>query len=284
MCVKLNDQQIEHFRREGYLLLPGVFGSDEIERMRREADYIMELIINSSLAHQRLSRRLDWLEDDEGNQTVRKIQPINDLSLWLAQVSGDDRLLQPMRQIMNDEPLLMEEKLNYKQPLTHRVDGLEIRKGMDDRFPIHHDWAYYAAQNYPQSIISSAISIDECTVDNGPLHIWPGTHHTNFEHESGSIGLQVKEGLINPDGGMDVLVPAGSVMLFHSLLIHNSRRNGTNRPRRLMIYSHYPKSFSMCFDVRNGPTRLREAPWEHEYFRMKERGDFKDVFDTPKYE
>ena len=280
----LNEKQVKFFNEEGYLVLPGVFDEQEVRRMRVEADYVLEVILNSSVANNRRSGRLDWLEDDEGHQHVRKIQPINDLSLYLATVSEDNRLLQPMRDIMGEEPVLMEEKLNYKQPLKSRVEGVEIRKGIDDRFPIHHDFAYYAAQNYPQSIISSAIAIDECTVDNGPLHIWPGTHRTNMEHESCSLGLQVKEGLIDANGGSDVLVPPGSVMFFHSLLVHNSRRNSTDFPRRLMIYSHYPKSFSMCFDVRNGPTRLREAPWEHEYFRMKDHGKFEDVFHSPTYE
>jgi hypothetical protein len=34
----------------------------------------------------------------------------------------------------------------------------------------------------------------------------------------------------------------------------------------------------MGVDVRNGPTRLREAPYEWEYTRMKLRGEENDVF------
>ena len=45
-----------------------------------------------------------------------------------------------------------------------------------------------------------------------------------------------------------------------------------------MIYSHYPASAKMGLDVRNGSTRLHEAPYEWEYTRMKLRGEGKDVF------
>ncbi len=263
----LTTAELEQFENEGYVILPAVFESNEVDHMRQEADFILDLILNSSRANHRKSGRLDWIET-EGRQQVRKIQPINDLSLYLTQVSEDPRLLAPMRQIMRDEPRLMEEKLNYKQPLWERFEGLEIRQGTD-RFPMHNDWAYYAAQNYPQAIISSAISMDDSTPDNGPLHVWPGTHRTHLEHVQGPIGWEVKEGLLDPHGGIDILAPAGSVMLFHSLLVHNSRSNGTDHPRRLMIYSHYPESFPMCFDVRNGPTRLRESPYELEYLRTK---------------
>ena len=58
-------------------------------------------------------------------------------------------------------------------------------------------------------------------------------------------GLQVKPGLIDFDGGVDILAPAGSVMIFHALLVHNSRPNTSGRPRRIMIYSHYPDRVDM---------------------------------------
>jgi ectoine hydroxylase-related dioxygenase (phytanoyl-CoA dioxygenase family) len=145
-----------------------------------------------------------------------------------------------------------------------------------DKDTIHNDWAYYTAQQYPQDILSSAITLDECTVDNGPLHVWPGTHKTHLEHEKVDIGLQVKTELIDPDGGIDILAPAGSVMLFHSLLVHNSRPNNTASPRRLLIYSHYPSRINMGIDVRNGPKRLKESPWEEEYHRIKSKGMYVD--------
>ncbi len=273
---ELTSAQLDQFQDQGYLILPAVFDAQEIAKMRTEAHAILNLIINSSVAHRRRSGRLDWIETD-GQQHVRKIQPINDLSLYLSRVSEDPRLLAPMRQIMHDEPILMEEKLNYKQPLPVRISHVEVRQGTD-RFPIHNDWAYYQAQNYPQAIISSAISMDDSTPDNGPLHVWPGTHRTHLEHIQGPIGFEVREGLVDPKGGVDIIAPAGSVMLFHSLLVHNSRKNSTQAPRRLMIYSHYPSAFPMCFDVRNGPSRLRESPWEHEYIRMKAQGLIQDEF------
>jgi hypothetical protein len=64
-------------------------------------------------------------------------------------------------------------------------------------------------------------------------------------------------------------------------LIHNSRPNVSGKPRRLMIYSHFPAQAKMGFDVRNGPTRLRESAYEWAYQRMKDRGEFRDQFRAP---
>lgn len=279
MGFELTQEQIDRFHEEGYLILPAVFDEDEVSKMREEADFVLALTINSSICNKRKSRRLDIRRVSAGYQVVRKIQPINDLSLYLAEVSADERLVNPLAQLMNDTPVLMEEKLNYKEPLPDAVDidSPEV----EDQFPVHNDWAYYAAQNYPQSIISSAISMDACTPDSGPLRVWPGSHKTHLEHEKMALGLQVKEGLIDFDGGQDVLCPAGSVMLFHTVLVHNSRANVSGKPRRLMIYSHYPEAANMGIDVRNGPTRLRESPYELAYLRAKEKGAFEDVFAAP---
>lgn len=274
---------IEQFNRDGYVAIENAFNPDEVARMREEADTILELIVNSSIGLGRRSRRIDILQRKNGDQIVRKIQPINDLSLYLAEISADERFLGPMRTVMGDEPILMEEKLNYKEPLPEPVSGIEMTGRTTDRFPIHSDWAYYKAQNYPQSIMSSAIAIDNCTEESGPLHIWPGSHKQDLPHDKVDIGLEVQQGLIDPDGGIDLLVPAGTVMLFSSLLVHNSRPNLSGKPRRLMIYSHYPKAANMGADVRNGPTRLRESPYEWEYIRKRERGEISDAFKAPTF-
>src|SRR5262245_20101080 len=143
----LTPQQVEAFRRDGYLILAGVFAPDEVARMAAEAERMLDLMLNASLATGEVSPRLDMRTRD-GMQVVRKIQPVNDVSDYLRAVSDDARLLQPMRDLMGCEPVLMEEKLNYKQALLSAVD-IAARPD-DDAFPFHHDWGYYKAQGYPK--------------------------------------------------------------------------------------------------------------------------------------
>jgi ectoine hydroxylase-related dioxygenase (phytanoyl-CoA dioxygenase family) len=278
----LSRDQLDFFSKNGYLVLENLFTAAEVAALRQESDYLLELIINSSLMHERLSGRLDWRLTSQGEQMVRKVQPVNDLSLAFTRAIEDERILNPLRQIMGEDPVLMEEKLNYKQPLPNRVETLPIRE-MDDAFTVHNDWAYYAAHKYPQTVLSSALLLDDCTPDNGPLRIWPGSHRQHLEHERTADGLQVLPGLIDHEGGMDMLAGAGSFMIFSVLVVHNSRPNTSGRPRRLMIYSHHPQSFDMPVDVRNGPSRLRESPFERQYMRARERGEFQDLFQAPTY-
>ncbi len=267
------------YARGGYLVLPSVFDAGEVAAMRRDADFILELVINSSLANQRQSGRLDIRRKQDGGFVVRKIQPIVDLGLALAAFSADDRLLGPMAALMGDEPVLMEEKLNYKQPLPNLVGaGFFKTPADDDRFPVHNDWAYYKYNDYPPTIISSALAIDDLNEDNGTIRVFPGSHRRHVEHLRVRNGLEVPPGTVRAEDAVPLVAPAGSVMFFHSCLIHTSAPNDSGEPRRMMIYSHYPKAADMGYDVRNGPNRLRESPWEWRYQRMKAAGMFHDRF------
>lgn len=288
MSTELSTDSVESFEENGYVVIEEAFDPKEVAAMEQAADDILELLVNSSIANDRTSERLDFTRDDD-TQTVRKAQPINDLSLTLTAVAEDERFLGPLSQVMDDDPVLMEEKLNYKQPLPEPVEGLEARED-DSGFLVHTDYSYFKEQGYSEDIVSSAICIDDCTVDNGPIEVWPGTHRDDvtIEHVERGGGLTVKR--VSPDdvdydAGKKLTAPAGSVLLFHSRLVHASSANTSGAPRRLMIYSHYPatEGENRVPDERNAPTRLQESPYEWEYQRMKDRGEFEDRFEAPEF-
>lgn len=280
----LTPAQIAEFEERGYLTIPGVFLSDEVAAMRRAADRLLEMTLNSALATGIWNPRLDLTQKD-GLVDVRKLQPINDASEILRLASEDERLIAPMRQIMGDEPTLMEEKLNYKQVIScdALLEKFPVRSG-DDRFPLHHDWGYYRQQGYPTSTMSSAICIDACTHDNGPLRVIPGTHRRDdwplMDPDAASGNGVVADGLFAEEDRVDCVAPEGSVLLFHSLLLHDSKPNTTGRPRRLMIYSHYPSAYGMKEDERNGPGRAAARLLEDTYRQMLARGDYQDRWEA----
>ena len=87
----LSDDQLGFFADNGYPILENLFTGDEVRALRQEADYLLELILNSSLMHERVSGRLDWRQNSQGTQIVRKIQPVNDLSLAFTRAIEDER-------------------------------------------------------------------------------------------------------------------------------------------------------------------------------------------------
>jgi len=192
-------------------------------------------------------------------------------------------LLGPLRQLMGDEPILMEEKLNPKHTIDARHVDLSVLAsssfnreiGMEG-FHLHHDWGYYRQQGYPENTLSSAVAIDGCA-GRGPLRVIPGSHLVDApmaddDPESGS-GVVV-DGFFSTDDLVPLDVPAGSVMLFHAKLVHDSEPNRSGQPRRVMIYSHYPRSHDPDADPdrRNGPVRAYSREFEQRYRDLVDSG------------
>src|SRR5471030_969329 len=73
----LSDAQVAQFNKDGYLILPGVFDAAEIQHMASEADAILDLLVNATLALDIRSHRLD-LQLTGGKVNIRKVQPVND--------------------------------------------------------------------------------------------------------------------------------------------------------------------------------------------------------------
>lgn len=283
--ITLSESQQSYFEKNGYLIVPSVFNAEEIAGMASEADRILAYCLNASLAQSERNPRLDCSQcpDQTDLLDVRKMQPINDLSILLESVSKDDRLIGPLSQLMQGrKPILMEEKLNYKQKVicSKYIERIAPPVG-ESQFFLHHDWGYYRSQGYPQETISSAISIDASRSELGPIRVIPGTHKQEWPledpDETRGSGI-VAGGLFKESDRVEILAPAGSVMFFHSLLLHDSCANRTNEPRRLMIYSHYPDSFTFEEDSRNRSGRRAGQEFEARYLNMKESGAYHDEF------
>jgi hypothetical protein len=220
--------------------------------------------------------RLDAKVHDDGSVTVRKVQPVNDLEEDLAAIATDERLLGPMRQLMHDEPVLMEEKLNPKQWVdTRHLDlGFLARSSFNhevglEGFHVHHDWGYYRQQGYPENTLSSAVAIDGCA-GRGPLRAVPGSHLLDVplaDPDPASGSGVVAAGVFAEADLVPLEVPAGALLIFHAKLVHDSEPNRSGEPRRVMIYSHYPRSHDPDAepDRRNGPVREYARETERRY-------------------
>jgi ectoine hydroxylase-related dioxygenase (phytanoyl-CoA dioxygenase family) len=289
MGAGLDESQVAAFGRDGYLVIERAFEETELASFRDASDRIVELSINSTLALGRRHPRLDAKVHDDGRVTVRKLQPINDLDPRLAAIATDERLLGPLRLLMGDEPILMEEKLNPKQTLDTRGLDLQVLANSSfnrevglEGFHLHHDWGYYRQQGYPVDTLSSAIVIDDCA-GRGPLRVIPGSHLIDaplVDADPNSGSGVVADGFFSLHDLVPLDAPAGSVLLFHAKLVHDSEPNRSGQPRRVMIYSHYPRSHDPAADPdrRNGPVREYSRAFEDEYREMVRSGAFEPRF------
>ncbi|HZS14074.1 MAG TPA: phytanoyl-CoA dioxygenase family protein [Candidatus Dormibacteraeota bacterium] len=267
-CAALDAEQVAAYRRDGFVLIPGVLTPEELAALRAESDRLLDLTVNASIALGENSPRMDVCRRGEAI-SLRKVQPLGDISPLIGGVLVDERLLAPLRSILDCDPVPMEEKLNYKQLLRGDLPIDAEREG--DSFDLHCDWSYFDHNGYPRESLSVAVAIDDATTDNGCMRVLPGSHTREWPIQAAYNPLLV-EGVVDGADLLHVPQPAGSALIFHCGLVHGSGDNRTALPRRLLIFSYHPAWHVTEPDKRN--RSLRDAGQAHEarYRALLDRG------------
>ena len=100
-------------------------------------------------------------------------------------------------------------------------------------FPWHQDDGYTPVT--PSPYLTLWIALSDATIENGCIWVLPGSHKKGLApHESTPIGLSCHP-LDDPDQGIPVPVPAGSMIAFWSLTMHKSAPNVSKDTRKAYI-------------------------------------------------
>jgi len=210
--VKLTQQQLNHFDRDGYLVLPDLFSSQEV---------------------QTLSARLPALfaEDHPGNirekhtGEVRTAMGIHLRDEVFAKLVRHPRLLGPAMQLAGNELYIQQVKVNVKGAFGGEV------------WQWHYDFAtHHSEDGVPQPLaLNLHIFLDDVTEFNGPLYFIPGSHkhgpapatldttttsYPLWVVDTDTVTARVAEGGIFSATGL-----GGTGLVFGDCLIHGSPTN-----------------------------------------------------------
>lgn len=231
----LTYEQLESYRQKGYLVLRRQFSKHEVALWHAESDRLINLeeIIDP------LNARIGFRKMD-GKPYVEKFDPLVDISPVFRQLSQDERILAPLRDIYMDEPLLFKDKLIFKFP---GVSG----------YTMHQDASYW--QGFPfEGLVSIMVAIDGASRENGGLELFPG-YHDRLRSTPGELRNMTKEEAATIDLSTGELVETepGDLILFHSLTPHQSGPNTAQVSRRQLYLTYSPS--------KNG--QLYKAHYQH---------------------
>jgi ectoine hydroxylase-related dioxygenase (phytanoyl-CoA dioxygenase family) len=151
-----------------------------------------------------------------------------------------------MRSIFQEEPVLFEDKLNYKYP---RGGG---------EFALHQDRWYW--QNIPtRQIVSILIYLDEATAENGCLEVYPQFHQSGLFEMDGKKGIT--DNVFSKYSPSKAIGSAGMAIVFDSMTPHLSKENHSEKFRRGIIFSYNPKSDGCFYDAGCGLARDEHRKW-----------------------
>jgi len=222
--MKLTDEQLTEFDREGWVFLPDVFSQDEIDVLTGEVPKIFA-------EH----RKEVWRES--GGEAVRTAFAAHTYNEAFRRLGAHPRLLEPVMQLVDGPVYMHQFKINGKAAF----DG--------DVWQWHQDYGTWARDDLmpePRAM-NIALFLEEVTEFNGALMFIPRSHKAGVI-EAGHDTLTTSYPLwtldketvtrLAKEGGM--VAPrgkAGSVLLFHSNLVHASPGNISPWDRTIVYLS-----------------------------------------------
>lgn len=228
--MQLTQEQIDHYDRNGFLVLDDLFTPAELALLQRDA----EMLGTPARAHP------DANVIEKDGETVRAAWAVEIDSPACAAAYRMPRVLEPVRQLLGQDVYLFQSRLNYKAA------------GKGDVFQWHQDYGSWHMDGVPRGghrdMLSVLIMLDDTKTENGPLRFIPSSHRYGmidpvYDTWTTSYPLHVvPDDLVRrleaESGIFECTGPAGRVVLFCGNLVHGSTANLSPHGRRNLYFAY----------------------------------------------
>ena len=217
------EEQVSAFHEDGYLIVSGLFDSEEADILRKAAH------TDSSFGENAYD-----LEDGEGGKAQLVLWNKAGEDLWGA-IARSERIVNAMEQLFDDEVYHYHSKMSIKKPRTGGA------------WSWHQDYGYWYQNGCIWPDMGSAfIAVDPNTRENGCLQVLKGSHKMGrIEH--GQYGDQTGADPERTTAAAKVMetvyveLDPGDTLFFHSNTLHRSDQNTSNDPRWSLICCYNTK-------------------------------------------
>jgi ectoine hydroxylase len=220
--MKLGEEQLQRFDRDGFLLLPNLFSPREVELMRSALTPVFAEKTPANI-REKLSGEV---------RTAMGLHLRNDV---YARLVRHPRLLEPAFQLLGDQLYAQQVKVNVKAAFE------------GEAWQWHYDFATHHNEDGVAEplALNLHVFLDDVREFNGPLYFIPGSHRhgpsvATLDTVSTSYPLWVVDRptvsrLVDAHGIVSATGPAGTALIFGDCLVHASPPNLSPWGRR--IYS-----------------------------------------------
>ena len=237
---QLNETEIQEFEEKGYIFLPSLFTQSEMDALTSQLDDVFAKDVISNVR-------------EKNSNAVRTSFAVQTYNPVFARLARHPRMVNPVEQIYGESVYMHQFKVNAKAAF----DG--------DVWQWHQDFGNWHTEDHmpePRAM-NIAVFLDDVTAANGPLLFIPGSHKSGVidaghDLETTSyplwtldndkvLELAERGGCVAPTG------PAGSMLMFSSLLVHASPPNISPFGRSIVY-------LSLCH-VDNHITKFNRDEW-----------------------
>ncbi|TVY05420.1 phytanoyl-CoA dioxygenase family protein [Paenibacillus cremeus] len=233
----ISEDQVKFYQEQGYLLVKGVFNSEEVETLRGSVDTFLQRAAASKYDRSHAWQG-DYLPPEELKKLVLKgFHDVQYHDAAFMRMITQPNLVHIFTKLIGDNVQLHHTKMMVKPP----------EKGA--AFPMHQDYPYFPHSKH--SMMLASIHLDPTNEENGCVHVIPGSHKQGPLPHVGSHYLNHKEYPI--DSGIPCFAEPGDVLFFNYLTIHGSPINRSDRFRRNILVQ--------VRDPEDAPTNDKHVNW-----------------------
>jgi len=217
----LSDLQRDTFRRDGFVIVRGMFDATDVRQIGAWTDEVQSL-------PEVPGRYMMYFEPSllrPGERVLQRIENFYPDHAGFAALLDGDKLRGAVAELFGEPAVLFKDKINFKLP-----GGGGFKPHQDQQA----GWGAYA-----DLFITALVSIDEATVENGCLDLCAG------HHDRGLIGGEWTPLTDDDMRGMDFKpcpTTAGDVLLFDSFTPHASGPNLSDQRRRVLYITYNRRS------------------------------------------
>jgi phytanoyl-CoA hydroxylase len=220
----------EQYQSEGYVVMESLLSGDHVARLRER----MEEVATGEVP----GYPPGDIEFEPGGDAIRKINRCAENDAVFREHAEHPAILDIVESLIGPDIKLFASQCFMKPP-----GGVEK--------PWHQDSAYFCIE--PMALVTCWTALDDVTMDNGGMWVIPGSHkHGLVEHSPWQLGDRVdKQAFPQAESEQRAIeMPAGGCSFHHSMLVHRSGPNRTDRPRRVLAV-HYMSARSKWTDTAN---------------------------------
>lgn len=243
MPLRLNAQQQEFYRREGYVLFnQPVMSAGEFKALQAHFENLLK----------------EWTAAAGGGKSPEHMDVPHFTDPGLFRWLFNSDVLDLVESLIGPDIALWSSHFICKPP------------GTGKRVPWHEDSAYWGQALDPMEVVTVWLAIDPSTPTNGCMRVIPRTHHNGYSQydpvadpSAQVFGTEVKPGQFDPATAVDCILAPNECSLHHAKLIHGSDPN-TSSIRRC--------GYTMRYVPMTSRLNLAGDPWRRAFKIYKARG------------
>ena len=223
----LIDQQINFYRKNGYLIVKNIFTDKEAlefnQLVRRHTNKDFAALINPDRFEQ-------LAEQDERPKSDIRLEEITETASYSLKIMKNLKIVSILEALQKREVVGLSTQFIFKE--AYSVYSSQAWKP-------HQDSSYPGDKN--GHYITSNWFLRGADVENGSIYIYPGSHQLGLLDSNPQISYREKVGT-NPGSEckipeeyinkkIDLIIPKNSVLFLHGHCVHGSYPNNSNRSR-----------------------------------------------------